>query len=359
MAKLNEELMRSVRESEEKMRGYTGTAKKAAPSSKRAGLGAAPAYSGNELPFSRVFGFKPPSGIEHAVPVFDEKDWHEDVRYFIPDIDPLYIYPEAETEAAVVAVLRKRPLLVIGPKGSGKTTLEQQIAARMRLPWFRVNCRDDMDSSTLLGTPNLSGGSLDWTDGPLPLLGMHGGLLTVDEQSAAPAGVALVLQAPLEPNGPIYIPDKPKGQRYIKPHPWFRIAATDNTQLQGDTTGRYAGTKVQNEALIDRFLTTVKLDYLSETHERAIVTSRVPSLPSDWLDKMMEVVRLIRRAADTDALNFSISPRGIITWAEDAVYWGDIAVSFRLAFLNKLIDEDRKTVIELFLKATSLDLNRV
>lgn len=357
MASLDEELVKALQDAEEKLDGAKRKVKTI--KHKRDDIKVSIKLGPGEQPFDEVFPIKPPSGINHAVRVFTPEDWHEDVRCFIPKVDNLYVFPPHETEAAVVCVMANDRGLATGKKGSGKTTLWQQVCARMCIPWFRVNCRVDMESSSFFGTPSLAGGELDWTDGPLPLLGKHGGMLTCDEISSTPAGIAMALMSPLEPNGPIYIPDKPKGDRYIHPHEWFRITATDNTKLQGDTTGRYAGTNVQNEALIDRFSTTIQLDYLSKEHETAVVRSHVTNIPEDWLAQMLDIAALIRRGYDQGTINFTMSPRGLITWAKKIVYWGDLAQSFRLAFGNKLIEDDQKQVAEIFLKVTGIDLNKV
>lgn len=356
MSSLDDELLARLREEDEK---YGTSKKRKVKSSKREDVRVEVTLEDGQRHFSDLFGIAPPSGIDHAVTVHDGQAWHDEVRQYIPEIDTGYIFPPAETEAAVVAMMAGESLLCIGPKGSGKTTLQQQICARMRLPWFRVNCREDMESSAFFGTPALKAGELDWIDGPLPLFARYGGMVTMDEVSSAPAGIAMALMAPLEPNGPVYIPEKPNGDRYIQPCEWFRIGATDNTALQGDTTGRYAGTNVQNEALIDRFLTTVKLGYLSKTHEKEVIKSRVPNIPDDWCDQMLEVAALVRRAYDNGDMNFTLSPRGLVAWAAKATYWGDIAQAFKLSFANKLIDDDKKHVAEVFFKVTSIDLNKV
>jgi cobaltochelatase CobS len=361
MAHLDDELQKSLRAAHDKL---AARERKSAPKDHKKTELVSITYEEGTRPFSDVFGFVPPSGMDHAVPSFSVDSWHEDVQRYIPEVDFDYVLPPTETEEAVVAVIQNKPLLITGKKGSGKTTLQQQICARLCIPWFRVNCRRDMESSSFFGTPDLTAGNLGWIDGPVPLFGTHGGMVTMDEVSATPSGISLALQSPLErksngTGGPIYIPEKPKGERYMHPHKWFRLGATDNTQLQGDTTGRYAGTNVQNEALIDRFLTSIKLDYLSREHETAVIKSRVSRIPEDWLSRMLDVADLVRRAYDSGNLNMTISPRGLISWAEDAVYWGDLARSFRLSFANKLIEDDLKQVVEIFLKATAIDLNKV
>lgn len=357
MGNLDSELLSKLQEMD---RNYSDERKgRKRKSTKRDDVRCSVDLGDDEHPFSKVFGFVPPSGIDHAVRVFSPDDWHKDVRQYIPVRDTSYIFPKGETEDAVVAIMQGDTVLTTGPKGSGKTTLFQQICARMNLPWFRVNCRRDMESSTFFGTPSLESGTLSWVDGPLPLFGRHGGMVTADEISSTPSGIAMALMAPLEPNGPIYVPEKPVGDRYIKPHPWFRLSATDNTQLQGDTSGRYAGTNVQNEALIDRFRTSIKLSYLNKQHETEVIKSHVPNIPDEWVDHMLDIATIVRRAYDNGQFNFTISPRALVNWAQKCMYWGDIAKSFKLSFCNKLIDDDYKQIVEIFNKVTGANLNEV
>lgn len=356
MATLDEELVNTLRELDTKFTDEKRGKKR--KSAKREDVRCAIALGTDEHPFSEVFGFVPPSGIDHAVRVFSPSDWDKSIREFIPVRDTSYIFPPEQTEDAVYAVMNGDTVLTTGPKGSGKTTLMQQICARMNIPWFRVNCRKDMESSMFFGTPSLTSGELGWVDGPLPLFGKHGGMVTADEISATPSGIAMALMSPLELNGPIYVPEKPDGDRYIKPHPWFRITATDNTQLQGDTTGRYAGTNVQNEALIDRFRTSIKLGYLSNDHERKVIKSHVENIPDDWVAYMLEIANIVRRAYDSGTMNFTLSPRALVNWAQKCMYWGDIAKSFKLSFCNKLIEDDHKQIVEIFHKVTGMDLNK-
>jgi len=358
MANLDDELMKVLNDIDSDINAKRKGKKK--PDHKRDDVKCAIAIGDGEKAFSDMFGFVPPSGIDHAVRQFGDEDWPEEVRMYIPERDDTYIWPPSETEAAVVGLMSNDRCIAIGPKGSGKTTLWQQICARMRMPWIRVNCREDMESSMFFGTPRLGNGDLGWIDGPLPLLGKHGGVLCCDEISATPAGITMALMSPLEPNGPIYVADKPvESDRYIKPTEWFRIVATDNTELQGDTTGRYAGTNVQNEALIDRFTTSIKLGYLSREHEKAVIKSHVDNIPEDWCEQMLDLASLVRRAYDNGQVNFTMSPRGLVNWAKKVVYWGDIAQAFRLAFGNKLTEDDGKQINEMFMKVTGIDLNKV
>lgn len=302
--------------------------------------------------FSEVFGFKPPSGIDHAVPVFDDEDWPEEVRSFIPAEDAEHVWPEKETEWFVVGLAHGDRSFLTGPKGSGKSSMPTQVAAKLRIPVMRVNCRADMESSALFGQPSIEDGTLEWIPGPAEVLGKSGGILIVDEMTAAPAGISMAMQWMLEKDGKIFLPDKPSdsGEKFIDPHPWFRVCATDNTVGQGDTTGTYVGAQVQNEATIDRFSLTINMDYMPKSQEIKVIKSRVPGLPEQVYKDMVGLAQLVRKSYNQDQIQSTMSPRSLVNWAEKTKYYGDVMVALRLAYFDKLTEDDQKEVNEYIYK---------
>jgi cobaltochelatase CobS len=303
--------------------------------------------------FKDVFGFKPPSGLDHAVRVFKDEDWPEHVRMFIPEVDEGFVFPKNETEVAVVGlILAADKVFAHGPKGSGKSTLFPQICARLRIPFMRINCRQDMDSSAIFGSITVHEGRLDWVDGPAAVLAKTGGVLQIDEISATPAGINMSMQWMLEKGGKVFLAEKPSApaEKLINPHQWFRVACTDNTELQGDTKGGYAGTMVQNEAMLDRFGTTIKMNYLSRKEETSIIKSRVPDLDKYYIEQMLNFAGLVRTAYLKGEVQFTMSPRALINWAEKIVLWGDITKALQIAFFDKLIEDDQKKINEFVVK---------
>ena len=322
-------------------------------------IAAAIVYKDGEVALSELVTFS--SGAKSIIPVrvFKDEDWHESVRQFIPDIDDGYLFDKDATEAVVVSIMHGDTMLLHGPKGSGKTTLPQQICARMRMPYIRTNSRLDMESGMIFGANSVRGGELLWNDGPLVELARHGGLYCQDEISRTPSGINASLMAVLERNGIVYLGDKPgtSEDKTIKPHPWFRFFATDNTELQGDTTGKYVGTNVQDEAMIDRFSTTIRLGYLHPKHEEAIIKGKYPDVGSVQAKRMVQLANLVRESYDSGNLGFTMSPRGLLEWARKLGQWsGDNEKAFKLCFWNKLIPSDKKVVAEFFHSVFSVNL---
>ena len=320
-----------------------------------------PEYTGNLKPFSKVFDLKSASiGKDHAVPVFVDTDWPEEVRHLIPEIDPGYVFPVAQLEEALAGLYyHSDNVFAHGPKGSGKSSLFHQICARLRIPFVRINCRLDMESSAIFGSivfDPING--ISWKDGPAAELAKSGGMLCIDELAQMPAGIAMSMQYMLERNGKVFLADKPgsSAEKTITPNKWFRLVATDNTQLQGDNTGHYVGAQIQNEAMLDRFGTTILLDYLSAKHEKEVLKNRIPSLPDSWINDMLSVAKLVRQGYDKGTMQFTMSPRGLINWGEKAVYWGSLKRGFAISFHSKLVEQDQKIAAEIWKKVTSTEL---
>jgi cobaltochelatase CobS len=119
---------------------------------------------------------------------------------------------------------------------------------------------------------------------------------------------------------------------------------------QGDETGRYSGTNVQNTASVDRFQTTIKLDYLDTKHETTLVENKVKGLPAGFAAKMVSFAQLVRSACQQNNINLTMSPRTLISWGRKTVAFGNVQRALHLSFANKLRDSDRKVVGEFYTK---------
>jgi cobaltochelatase CobS len=308
-------------------------------------------YEPGWQPFLSVFNV---GKVERNIPVrvFKDEDWDVRVRHLIPKVDMLYVFdPEATLAVTDALMAGERAVLLHGPKGSGKTSLPQQICARIRMPYVRINSREDMESSAIFGSVKYDPThGMSWVDGPLAELAQFGGLFCDDEVSRTPCGINASLMAALEQDSSITLSDKPgtTAEKVINPHPWFRIVCTDNTELQGDTTGKYVGTNVQDEALIDRFNTTFRLGYLSEKHEIAIITGKVKGIDTLTATRMVGLACHIRGAYDSGNVGFTMSPRGLIEWARKIERLDDVRQAFKLSFFNKLTQTDAKVIAEFY-----------
>ena len=121
----------------------------------------------------------------------------------------------------------------------------------------------------------------------------------------------------------------------------------------GDTTGLYHGTQQINQGQMDRWNIVTTLNYLPHDDEVEIVLAKAPSTIAtrqgrDIVDAMVRVADLTRNGFINGDISTVMSPRTVITWAENAEIFGDIGFAFRLTFLNKCDELERPTVAEYY-----------
>lgn len=251
--------------------------------------------------------------------------------------------------------------MVSGFHGTGKSTHIEQVAARLNWPCVRVNLDSHVSRIDLVGKDAivLKDGKqvTEFKDGILPWAYQHNVALVFDEYDAGRPDVMFVIQRVLESSGRLTLLDQ---SRVIRPHPAFRIFATANTVGLGDTTGLYHGTQQINQAQMDRWSVVTTLNYLPHEQEVNIIVAKVKSLDTEKgreiASKMVRVADLTRSAFINGDLSTVMSPRTVITWAENAEIFGDLAFAFRVTFLNKCDELERTLVAEQYQRAFGVEL---
>jgi cobaltochelatase CobS len=169
-----------------------------------------------------------------------------------------------------------------------------------------------------------------------------------------------VIQRILEASGRLTLLDQ---NRVIRPHPAFRLFATANTIGLGDTSGLYHGTQQLNQGQMDRWSIVVTLNYLPHDVEVEIVTSKAPHYRDKdgqaIIGKMVRLADLTRNAFMNGDLSTVMSPRTVITWAENAAIFKNIGFAFELTFLNKCDETERPLVAEFYQRCFGEDLPHV
>lgn len=296
-------------------------------------------------------------GIETPLmaPVLDTRDEH------VPDIDTAYRFNRDVTLAILAGFMHNRRVLVQGLHGTGKSTHIEQVAARLNWPCMRVNLDGHISRLDLVGKDVIKvrdGHNVtEFEEGILPWALRRPMTLIFDEYDAGRPDVMFVIQRVLEKEGRLTLLDR---NQVIAPHPAFRLFATSNTVGLGNVNGLYHGTHALNQGQIDRWNIVATLDYLSHEEEAAIVVARVPAMdaPQDRgrLDAMLRLAALTRRGYAAGDLSTLMSPRTVITWAENAQIFGDNALAFRLSFLNKCDEAERPVVAEYFQRCFDAEL---
>ena len=279
---------------------------------------------------------------------------------YVPDLDPDYLFDRDTTLAILAGFAHNRRVMVSGFHGTGKSTHIEQVAARLNWPCVRVNLDSHVSRIDLVGKDAivLKDGKqvTEFKDGILPWAYQHNVALVFDEYDAGRPDVMFVIQRVLESSGRLTLLDQ---SRVIRPHPAFRIFATANTVGLGDTTGLYHGTQQINQAQMDRWSITT-LNYLPHEQEVNIIAAKVKSLNNpkgrETVSKMVRVADLTRSAFVNGDLSTVMSPRTVITWAENAEIFGDLAFAFRVTFLNKCDELERTLVAEQYQRAFGVEL---
>jgi cobaltochelatase CobS len=148
--------------------------------------------------------------------------------------------------------------------------------------------------------------------------------------------------------------------RVIRPNPWFRLFATTNTIGLGDTTGLYHGTQTINQGQMDRWNIVTTLNYLPAQVEAQIVLAKSGEYDSphgkETVEKMIKVADLSRQGFINGDISTVMSPRTVISWAQNALIFGDVGFAFRVSFLNKCDEAERTIVAEYYQRVFGTDL---
>jgi cobaltochelatase CobS len=289
---------------------------------------------------------------DFPVTIYKKTDWDEKIAFLIPEKNPLYTLPVNESLDILRAWSIGDNVLIYGPTGSGKSSLIKELCARTNRPFLRINATGDIDSSMIFGQLTAKDGSTIWQDGSVTEAVRYGAVLAWDEWEFTPPEITVGMQWLLEDDRKLFLKEMPgtSKDKFIQPHEAFQIVCLGNTQGQGDMTGHHAGVNVQNTAVLDRFGTVVKLDYLNQAHEKKVILSKIPSFPPEQATMLVTVAELIRQAYKSNQLQLTMSPRTLIGIAKKMKSGLSFADSLKLQYLNKLTDTNQRVAKELIKK---------
>ena len=290
-----------------------------------------------------------------TVPAFSRRDEH------VPAIDESYRFDPDTTLAILAGFAHNRRVMVQGYHGTGKSTHIEQVAARLNWPMVRLNLDGHVSRIDLVGRDAIvvrDGFQVtEFREGLLPWALQRGVALLFDEYDAGRPDVMFVIQRVLEADGKLTLLDQ---SRVIAPHPSFRLFATANTIGLGDASGLYHGTQQINQGQMDRWSIVTALNYLDNEAEAAIVLAREPGYATAdgrrTVFAMVRVADMTRNAFMNGDISTVMSPRSVITWAENARIFGNLGLAFRVTFLNKCDELERATVAEFYQRAFGEDL---
>ncbi|MEP2543522.1 MAG: AAA family ATPase, partial [Alphaproteobacteria bacterium] len=267
-----------------------------------------------------------------------------------------------ETTLAILAGFAyNRRVMIQGYHGTGKSTHIEQVASRLNWPCIRVNLDSHISRIDLIGKDAIvlrDGKQVtEFREGILPWALRNPTALVFDEYDAGRPDVMFVIQRVLEVDGKLTLLDQ---NQVIKPHPYFRLFSTANTVGLGDTTGLYHGTQQINQGQMDRWSIVSTLNYLPHEEEVEIVCAKVPDYASkqgkEQVSAMVELADLTRSGFMNGDISTVMSPRTVITWAENARIFNDAGYAFRVTFLNKCDEIERPVVAEYYQRCMGEEL---
>ena len=300
-----------------------------------------------EIDVREMFGID----IDMKVPAFSVADERT------PDVDDTYVFDPDTTLAILAGFAFNRRVIVQGYLGTGKSTHIEQVAARLNWPCVRINLDAHISRIDLIGRDAIvlrDGLQVtEFREGLLPWALQHPVALVFDEYDAGRPDVMFVIQRVLETEGKLTLLDQ---NRVIRPNRNFRLFATANTVGLGDTSGLSHGTQAINQAQMDRWNIVVQLNYLPAQVEGEIVLKKVTDAAPDVVANMVKVADLTRQGFINGDISTVMSPRTVITWAQNTAIFKDPGFAFRLSFLNKCDDTERMLVAEYYQRVFGTDL---
>ena len=280
---------------------------------------------------------------------------------YVPEIDPTYRFNNEVTRAILAGFAYNRKVLVQGFHGTGKSTHIEQVAARLNWACVRVNLDSHVTRSDLIGKDAiilLDGKQItSFQEGILAWSIQHPVALVLDEYDAARPDVMFVIQRVLEAQGKLTLLDQ---KRVITPNPYFRIFATTNTVGLGDTSGLYHGTQPINQGQMDRWNIIATLNYLPDAEEIAIILAKCPDYNTNKgkpiVKAMVAMANLTREGFRNGDISIVMSPRTVITWAENAQIFENVDTAFKMTFLNKCDETEKSIIAEYYQRCFAVEL---
>ena len=291
--------------------------------------------------------------VDLKAPAFSLRSEH------VPDVDPTYCFNHDTTLSILAGFTHNLRVLVSGFHGSGKSTHIEQIAARLNWPCIRINLDSHISRLDLIGKDAIvldNGKQItEFREGILPWAYQNPIALVFDEYDVGRPDVMFIIQRVLEADGRLTLLDQ---SRVLHPHPSFRLLATANTVGLGDTTGIYHGAQALNQGQIDRWNIVTALNYPPPDTEIAIVQSKTPEWAAkpDTIQTMVKLANLTRSGFQNGDLSTVMSPRTVISWAQNARIFSDIDFAFRVTFLNKCDISEQATIAEYYQRCFGRDL---
>ena len=255
--------------------------------------------------------------------------------------EQIYIAPtQGYLEKLAYSIANNLPALLIGETGVGKTQAVRYLAWKTRNGLRRVNLNGATTVDEFLGKMLINEQGTYWVNGVLVNAMLAGDWILLDEINACLPEIAFCLHSLLDDDRMVVLMEY--DGRIVRPHPHFRLFASMNPSEEG----RYGGTKMLNEALLDRFPVVIRMDYLTEDEEVQAVMQQSGNTDESKVRRMVRAANDVRAAIRHEKVFGSFSTRRVIDWARMALRF-PVKESARYAVISKLTDFDAQTVTDI------------
>lgn len=248
---------------------------------------------------------------------------------------------------SIVKSKRFYPVYITGLSGNGKTMMVEQVHAVEGRELIRVNVTIETDEDDLLGGFRLIDGKTVWQDGPVIIAMQRGATLLLDEVDLG-SNKMMCLQPVMEGKS-VFLK---KINRLVVPAPGFNVIATANTKGKGSEDGRFIGTNVQNEAMLDRYAITMEQEYPASKVEAKILKNVLGEggiEDSNFVDRLVTWADIVRKTFAEGGVTEIISTRRLVNICEAFMIFNDRAKAIQLC-LNRFDVETKTTFMELYAK---------
>ena len=247
------------------------------------------------------------------------------------------------------------PVFVTGLSGNGKTLMIEQVCASLKRELFRVNITIETDEDDLMGGHTLQGGDIMFREGPVIKAMRKGAVLLLDEVDLG-SNKLMCLQSVLEGKGYLI---KKTGE-WVSPKEGFTILATANTKGQGSDDGKFIGTQIMNEAMLERFAITMQQEYPPVTTERSILKKEMEltgDVDTEFCHKLVDWADIIRKTYYEGAIDDVITTRRLVHIVNAFRMFDDKLKSITMC-ISRFDEETRNSILDLYSKIDAgVDLN--
>ena len=266
----------------------------------------------------------------------------------IPEKMPNYVpFGHAKDVKNIIKSKMFFPFFVTGLSGNGKTLMIEQTCAQLRRELFRVNITIETDEDDLMGGHTLQNGNIIFREGPVIKAMRKGAVLLLDEVDLG-SNKMMCLQSVLEGKGYLI---KKTGE-WVTPTPGFTVVATANTKGQGSEDGKFIGTQIMNEAMLERFAITMQQEYPPVTTERNILKQEMAltgDVDEDFVKKLVDWADIIRKTYYEGAIDDVITTRRLVHIVSAYKMFGDKLKAITMC-ISRFDEETRNAVLDLYTK---------